>query len=310
MSETFSIVIPVYNRASVLERTLRSVAAQTWRPLHLVLVDNASTDSSLRLMTRWAEANRAPDLEVTVIQERKPGAAAARNRGLAEVRSEHMLFFDSDDELLPEAVSHYMAAFMADPSLDLALTACTHIGADGRRRVFGPRGGDPLTAHIHHCTLRTQGYAARTEVIRRAGGWDERTRIWDDWELGIRLLLVTDRIKALPVTSCVIHASEECLTGTRYRDKAEHYETPITAAREALEASSRPDAGRLAAMMDYRRMTLAALFAKEGDMELAGKWKEAALRHARGRRRWLLKAAYAYIRRGGRGFDRVISRLY
>ena len=48
----FSIVVPVYNREQVVERTLRSIEAQNWRPLHLVLVDNASTDGSLALLRR------------------------------------------------------------------------------------------------------------------------------------------------------------------------------------------------------------------------------------------------------------------
>ncbi|MGN0223934.1 MAG: glycosyltransferase family 2 protein, partial [Muribaculaceae bacterium] len=51
-----TIVIPVYNRATIVERTLASVAAQTLRPLSVVLVDNNSTDGTLSVLQRWAEA--------------------------------------------------------------------------------------------------------------------------------------------------------------------------------------------------------------------------------------------------------------
>ena len=310
MNEVFTIVIPVYNRADVLERTLRSVAAQSWRPLRLVLVDNASTDSSAALMSRWAGEHRADDFEITIVSEPKPGAAAARNRGLDEVRSEYMLFFDSDDEMMPGAVSSYMQAFGADPALDIVMSRCDCVDAGGRRHTIGPRRGDPLVAHIHHSTLRTLGYAARTSLIRRAGGWNEQTRIWDDWELGIRLLLLTDRITAIPVTTSLIHVSQVSISGTQYWEKEAYYEAPIAAAQRVLAASTRPDAERLAALMDYRRMMLAALFEREGHPELARPWAERALRDVRGRRRLLLRLARVYIRHGGRGFDRLLNLFF
>ena len=76
-----SVVIPVWNRAGMVGRTLESLAAQTVWPDRVVLVDNDSTDDTARVLRQWAMGRK----DVEVVCERVPGAAAARNCGLAAV---------------------------------------------------------------------------------------------------------------------------------------------------------------------------------------------------------------------------------
>ena len=93
-----SIIIPYYNRERLLERTLRSVKRQTYRPVEIILVDNASTDHSAAVARRFKE--EAEDgMTVHLLRENTPGAAAARNCGLRAAQGEYVYFFDSDDEL-------------------------------------------------------------------------------------------------------------------------------------------------------------------------------------------------------------------
>lgn len=117
------IVIPVYNRERELRRTFDSVVAQTYRPIHVVLVDNGSTDGSLALCRELKGAYETDDFRITVVEEAKRGPSAARNRGLACVTEEFVAFLDSDDEYIPESVSLYMQAFESNPSADIA--GCT-----------------------------------------------------------------------------------------------------------------------------------------------------------------------------------------
>ena len=114
------IVIPVYNREQELRRTFDSVVAQTYRPIHVVLVDNGSTDGSLALCRELKGAYETDDFRITVVEEAKRGPSAARNRGLACVTEEFVAFLDSDDEYIPESVSLYMQAFESNPSADIA----------------------------------------------------------------------------------------------------------------------------------------------------------------------------------------------
>lgn len=118
-----SIVIPVYNRAKELPRTVASILAQHYRPIHLILVDNNSTDNSLDIC-HWLQQKYSKGLfTIDVLQETKRGASAARNKGLKHVNTRHVMFFDSDDTLHPDAVMLYMEAFSIHPEIEIV--GCT-----------------------------------------------------------------------------------------------------------------------------------------------------------------------------------------
>ena len=183
-----TIVIPVYNRASIVERTLASVAAQTLRPLSVVLVDNNSTDSTLAVLRRWTEANTAPDFAVEVITEPRPGAANARNAGLARVATPWTMFFDSDDIMLPDHCASALATAAANPAAQIVgWDSMVYFVAGNKLRLpFTMR--NLLFNNLFHGAMATQMYMARTDLFRSAGGWNGQVCIYDDIELGVRLL--------------------------------------------------------------------------------------------------------------------------
>ena len=103
-----SIVIPVYNRAEMVKATLESVRRQTHRPLHLVLVDNNSSDDSLQVLQDFKEKNETPDFKIDVLEEKKQGASIARNTGATVARADWLMFFDSDDTMDDCLVAEYV----------------------------------------------------------------------------------------------------------------------------------------------------------------------------------------------------------
>ncbi|MDE6528594.1 MAG: glycosyltransferase family 2 protein, partial [Muribaculaceae bacterium] len=96
-----TIVVPVYNRAGIVERTLESIRQQSHRPLSVVLVDNNSTDNTPHVLRKWKSEVEAPDMQVTIVDEPVAGAPAARNRGLGLTTTPYVMFFDSDDIMTP-----------------------------------------------------------------------------------------------------------------------------------------------------------------------------------------------------------------
>jgi glycosyltransferase involved in cell wall biosynthesis len=89
-----SVVVPAYNRAALVSRTLSSLLAQTRPAEEILVVDDGSSDGSAAI----AESFGSP---VRVIRQANQGPAAARNRGLAEAKGEWVHFFDSDDLAMP-----------------------------------------------------------------------------------------------------------------------------------------------------------------------------------------------------------------
>lgn len=257
MKPPVSIVIPVYNREATLERTLRSVDAQSVAPAQVVLVDNGSTDRSREIMLRWADGKEY----AKVVTEFKRGACAARNRGLAEVVTEFVDFFDSDDVMLPNHIEDFTKAMSKHPEGDVFGRNIVTRMLDGTERTNYFTAGAPMFHHLFRSSLSTGRIMVRTELVRRIGGWDESLTGWDDYELGVRLLLATKNVVAVPgKPSVVAYQQAESLTGIDYSSHPERWEGALERVREVCTAAGRDD---LLRWVDARCMILAAQYAAE-----------------------------------------------
>lgn len=93
-----SVIIPVYNVKSYLERCVESVLRQTFKDMEIILVDDGSTDGSGELADQLA----VTDSRIRTMHQKNEGVSVARNRGIETARGEYVVFLDSDDEWLLE----------------------------------------------------------------------------------------------------------------------------------------------------------------------------------------------------------------
>lgn len=91
----FSVIIPLYNKEAHIGETIRSVLAQTFRDFELLVVDDGSTDRSLK------EARSFENQQVTILTKTNGGTASARNAGIKKGVGDHFCFLDGDDLWLP-----------------------------------------------------------------------------------------------------------------------------------------------------------------------------------------------------------------
>lgn len=300
-----SIVIPVKNRPQLIIRCLDSIKAQSARPLKVIVVDNGSTDDTVSEIRNWGRHNCDDTLDLTIIDEQKPGAAAARNKGLGTVNTEWVMFLDSDDAMQPALLNDLLNKINSQPSLDLIYWNCiikTPEKDVPRCRRFG--NNHLFERQIYNSLLCTVNFAVKTQFIREIGGWDILLRGWDDWELGIRLLLNKPNIAYIPKMLSVIYPQAESITGTDYQSKSGIWETAIDSSEKAVTESDtyNHDRSRLLRMINYRRVNLAALYRREGRADLALPLLKKSLNHPTTTkfRKFLLKIIYAYTSRGGR----------
>jgi len=122
-----SIVIPNFNGAQYLGRTLASVAALTYSPVEVIVVDGASTDDSIRVIRDWEKT-----LPMRWISESDSGQAEAINKGFRMASGAIMGWINSDDMLTPAAAALAAARFSADPDLDFVWGFCLVVDADDR----------------------------------------------------------------------------------------------------------------------------------------------------------------------------------
>ena len=129
--ELISIVVPAYNSEGTPDETLRSIRAQTWQTLEILVVDDGSRDRTAEIVRRHA----AEDQRVRLLSQANAGVAAARNYGIREARGRFVAVIDADDLWRPEKIALQRAAFdRAGPRCGLVYTLSAVI--DARSRVI------------------------------------------------------------------------------------------------------------------------------------------------------------------------------
>lgn len=100
MKEKISVIVPIYNVEDYLKCCVDSIIKQTYKDLEIILVNDGSTDSSLKICMKYAKK----DKRVIVVDKVNGGLSDARNAGLEKATGKYVMFTDSDDFLTHDAV--------------------------------------------------------------------------------------------------------------------------------------------------------------------------------------------------------------
>lgn len=96
--KTFSIVIPAYNAATTIAKSIASALAQTHPPLEIIIVDDSSTDHTVTVIQNMIAAHQSPTELILIQQPYNQGPANARNKGWDAAKGDFVCFLDSDDQ--------------------------------------------------------------------------------------------------------------------------------------------------------------------------------------------------------------------
>jgi glycosyltransferase involved in cell wall biosynthesis len=189
-----TVIMPMFNGANTLGRALDSLSQQTFRSWELIVVDDASTDGSPEILRDQSR----PDARVRIFRlEVNSGPAAARNLALREARGSMIAYLDCDDEYYPDYLARVdRLGAQADVLVSSYDLVRDEDGPDARLRTWNPA--------VHYDRLPVEniatplGVAHRRDLWSQVGGFDERLRFEEDWDLwkrfaqvGARFLYVT-----------------------------------------------------------------------------------------------------------------------
>ncbi len=123
-----SVVMPAWNASETIAAAAQSILQQSYRALELIIVDDASSDTTLTMAKDLA---RADDRVRVIASPRQNGAARARNRGLSHVAGQFVTFQDADDISHPERLERQVAELLGHPSAMVCVCNCRREDRDG-----------------------------------------------------------------------------------------------------------------------------------------------------------------------------------
>lgn len=192
-----SILIPAYNAEPWISRTINSALHQTWPHKELIVVDDGSTDGTLRVASRFAQDG------VSVVTQKNSGASAARNHAYSLCHGDYIQWLDADDLLAPDKIARQMqfAETRKNPSLLLSSEWGRFLYRTSRARFIPStlwQDLSPFQWLLRKMSLNVWmqpgTWLVSRELSEAAGPWDERLSFDDDGEYFCRVLMKSDGV--------------------------------------------------------------------------------------------------------------------
>ena len=213
--EMVSVIIPCYNGEAFVENAILTVKGQTYGDWDCVIVDDGSTDGSLKKIKRATKG----DNRFQVFHTENRGVAAARNLAISHCKGEYVLPLDADDILLPTALERFAQAWKENPNASLVVPMIRKVGK-GQPSIQDRKwnGYEELKTR---CTP-TNSSCFRKSDWERVGGYRDGT-MYEDWEFWLRLLYHNDNVVNIPEVLVIYNVRRN----SRYHQAVKRHEKEI-----------------------------------------------------------------------------------
>jgi glycosyltransferase involved in cell wall biosynthesis len=232
-----SVVIPAYNAAATIERTVRSVLAQTRPADEIIIVDDGSGDDTAQIAGRI-------DNCIQVIRQANAGSSVARNRGIEAASGDWIAFLDADDEWLPAKLQMQEAFLLAHPDLvwEYGNYLSAHTGVVSKKPVLPHRESDKIVFDDY---LRAfcEGFYAWTStlmiyrgVFGKAGLFVPGMKRGQDTDLWFRIAYHYPRIGYISAPLAIYHRdtpNSSTKVNIHYHYMIDHIERHIQLSQQA-----------------------------------------------------------------------------
>lgn len=203
-SAAISVVVPCYNAGPWIVGTLRSVYAQDWPNLEVLVVDDGSQDDSVARIKRAFP-------QTTVLRQVNAGVAAARNAGIRAATGQWVAFIDADDHWLPGKLRAQMALLATTPEARMAYTSWQTWPSDApdppaqwletlRRHDSDAARWDGPSGWIYPdlllgCRVWTSTVVMHRSLLEELGGFNQTLKIGEDYDLWLRASRLTPIVR-------------------------------------------------------------------------------------------------------------------
>lgn len=185
MTELVSIIIPTFNRSTVVLRAINSVLKQTYKNFELIVVDDGSTDDTeLQLQTLIANNS------IQYYKKTNAGVASARNFGVSKARGQWFAFLDSDDEWLPHKLQEQMTYLKDKTHLSIVYGEEIWMRNGVRvnqKKIHQKFGGWIFEKCIEQCFIAPSSVLIAKKLFEEMKGFDENFVVCEDYDLWLKI---------------------------------------------------------------------------------------------------------------------------
>jgi len=183
INNTVSVIIPVYNRVNLIDRSINSVISQTYPINEIIVIDDGSNDGTYDLIKR-----NFP--QVSLQYQENKGVSNARNIGIKLAKSKWIAFLDSDDEWLPKKVEEQINLLKTNFSFKICHTDEVWIRNQVRvnpMKKHRKYGGDIYNKCLPLCVISPSSIIIHKDIFNDVGLFDEELPVCEDYDMWLRI---------------------------------------------------------------------------------------------------------------------------
>jgi glycosyltransferase involved in cell wall biosynthesis len=204
----FSVVVPVYNRATLLPRAIDSLLNQEFRNFEIIIVDDGSTDETEKVVSSFQ------DNRIKYFKQVNRGVTVARNLGASKATGAYLLFLDSDDEVSRNWLGEF-DGILRGKQFKLAFCAARYFRDNDCKTIYPARS----SFHSNHKVNMLAGaFAISASLFSEIGGYDANIYFGENFELGIRACRAVSSVE-IGITDSpllLVHVGERSERRMRY----------------------------------------------------------------------------------------------
>lgn len=185
---SIAVVIPCYNAETFIRQAIQSAIDQKYPALEIIVVDDGSTDGTAEIVKSFGD-------RVILESSANRGGCHARNLGTALTKAEFVLYLDADDYLHGKYLLQLSMAADAAPDVIIgAVLYFPELALSGPMSYATHENAHSLLCSYLRGFLQTSGFLWRRSFIQNYGGWKEGLSVYQDVDLGIRMLLKSPKV--------------------------------------------------------------------------------------------------------------------
>lgn len=189
---SIDVIIPVFNCEKFILDAVRSVENQTCRPDSIIIVDDGSTDNTLKILQKYISL-----VPLEVITKKNEGPNSARNLGLKMSNSEMVAFLDADDVWSESKLEEQLSLFILSEFKNLGLVYTDYILIDENGNKINDQSLYKINPYMRgkifdklikgHLTAGSSSVMIKRKCFDKVGYFDENLRFGEDWDMWLRL---------------------------------------------------------------------------------------------------------------------------